>query len=113
MLRKIIRLLQLFTGVIVGALLLLNFWITQTSHSTSKEIKGVVVYAKRDVPAGHTLTKDDIDERMIEKDRIPEDVVTSADDVRGKIAAQYIGSGQLISRFDLSRPHSVYVSPPK
>jgi flagella basal body P-ring formation protein FlgA len=113
MLKKISRLLQLFIALIAGSLLVLNFWIMQADHSALKENKGVVVYAKRDVPAGHTLTKDDIDERLVEKDRIPEDVVTSADYAKGKISKEDIGCGQLISRFDLSRPHSVPVLPSK
>jgi Flp pilus assembly protein CpaB len=97
-LQKIIRLGCLFIGVISLAMLALNFWSEQTGSSgqTGSQVgngqsgagqkvpKCFVVYAKRDVPAGRTVTKNDIEARLLDEDRIPEDAVTKADDAVGK-----------------------------
>jgi flagella basal body P-ring formation protein FlgA len=48
------------------------------------------------------VTKNDIEARLLDEDRIPEDAVTKADDAVGKITKENIQSGQLVSRFDLS-----------
>ena len=105
-LQKVIRFLSLFIGVISGTILALNFFIERTASSGPKGPKGFAVFAKRDVPKGRTVTRDDIEERLVDKDRIPEDVVTRADEAKGKITKEDIQCGQLISRFELSASHS-------
>src|SRR5437763_64631 len=76
---------------IVGVALVVAWMVTtkissdeQTFATKQKEIdakysaKSTVVYALKDVPEGQTIPSEALDERQIERSKVPEDAITSA-----------------------------------
>ncbi len=68
--------------------------------------KDTTVVAAADIPPGWTITADDLRERELPKDNIPDDVFRTAEEVVGRVASERILGGEFIREERLAAPEA-------
>lgn len=101
--------------VIVGLAVVVTVLVTDQISRQDKEYrtqlaeinaraqeKSKVVFAVKDISEGKTISSDALEERQLERARVPHDAIMSAGLACGRVAKYGISAGQIVSHHDLA-----------
>lgn len=105
---------QLFTilSIAVGVTCLVNSQLNAKQSEYDKKIQAAqaqlegvdakVVYVANDIPEGSIISSNQLEEKKINSNKVPQDAITSSALATGRIAKYGLPAGQILSQHDLA-----------
>jgi len=93
----------IFASILVG---LMQFEKPDISSPDAPPGYSLILVASKDIPAGHRLTIDDVEESQIVTQEVPEGTVRSIPLIIGRVAIRPLGKGQVVMEDAFAAPGS-------